>query len=171
MAQLREVRPDVAEEGKLAWQNDPKWQPLRKTIEELLVTYDWSEALIALNLCLKPAMDELFLVGLAEKAHACGDSLLGEVLSSLHDDSNWQLSWTRSLLRLLASESGKNISRIEERFEPWIQRVVEALGPLMGGAINEGTFSTSRLEAPGRQIIEDLCESAAELGGGNAAKK
>jgi toluene monooxygenase system protein E len=41
MGQLRRVRPTFGDASKQTWEADPAWQPLRRCIERLLVTYDW----------------------------------------------------------------------------------------------------------------------------------
>ena len=46
----------------------------RETLERLLVTFDFGEALVALNLCVKPALDEA-VVALARAAKKSGDQL------------------------------------------------------------------------------------------------
>jgi len=58
MRQLQVTHPDF---GSKAWQNDPIWQPLREVIETLLVTWDWGEALVALQFVLNAAFDKLFM--------------------------------------------------------------------------------------------------------------
>ena len=71
MAQLRAIAgPTLRRERPRALAERSAWQPLRRTIEKLLVTYDWGEALVALNVCVRPLVDELFLVGLADAGRA-----------------------------------------------------------------------------------------------------
>src|SRR5690606_3877752 len=55
--QLRARDPDFATRSRADWEGDAMWQPLRRAVEQLLVTYDWGEAFTALNLVLKPAFD------------------------------------------------------------------------------------------------------------------
>src|SRR5439155_20695750 len=43
-------RSDSLDGVRSRWMTDPAWQPLRETVERLLVTYDWGEAFTALNL-------------------------------------------------------------------------------------------------------------------------
>ena len=61
MRQLQVTHPDFGRTAQQTWQDDPIWQPLREVIETLLVTWDWGEALVALQFVLKPAFDELFM--------------------------------------------------------------------------------------------------------------
>ncbi len=105
VAQLRAVAgPAFGESGRDRWQNDPSWQPLRRTIEKLLVTYDWGAALVALNVCVRPLVDELFLNGMATLAERHGDYADAQLLRSLADDSTWQREWTERLLRVAGAD-------------------------------------------------------------------
>ena len=58
--QLQQLYRGFAIDSKALWQTDTLWQPLRIAIEKLLITYDWGESFVALNLVLKPLMDEVF---------------------------------------------------------------------------------------------------------------
>jgi toluene monooxygenase system protein E len=66
--QLQMAFPGFADDSKSRWQHEPRWQPLRQFVEQLLVTYDWGEAFVALNLVLKPLIDDLFLKRTSELA-------------------------------------------------------------------------------------------------------
>ncbi len=105
VVQLRAVAgPTFGESGRDRWQNDPSWQPLRRIIEKLLVTYDWGAALVALNVCVRPLVDELFLIGLATLAERNGDYADAQILRSFADDGTWQREWTERLLRVAGSD-------------------------------------------------------------------
>jgi toluene monooxygenase system protein E len=100
VAQLQHVRPGIAEAGRTLWQSSAMWQPLRRAIETLLVTYDWGEAVVALNVCLKPAIDDVYMVRLGALAERAGDALDAQILRSLFEDCEWHRAWTRALLEL-----------------------------------------------------------------------
>jgi toluene monooxygenase system protein E len=100
VAQLEHLRPGIAEAGRNVWQSSPTWQPLRRAIEKLLVTYDWGEAIVALNVCLKPVIDDVYMVRLASLAERAGDALDAQILRSLFEDCEWHRAWTRTLLDL-----------------------------------------------------------------------
>jgi toluene monooxygenase system protein E len=152
LAVLQKHNPQVAELAKAAWQHEAKWQPLRRLIENLLVTYSWSEALVALNLCVKPAMDELFLRATSENARTQGDYVLAEILLSLQEDSVWQQRWTRSLLELLSVDLPENSIWIHQQCERWNDSCRVALSDL---AV-ELKSSEAQISAPGKKLIEGL---------------
>ena len=66
------------------WETDPAWQGWRKLIELALVAWDWGESFVALNLVIRPAVEEAVLRGLGEAARHNGDTLLG-----LLTDARW----------------------------------------------------------------------------------
>ena len=119
VAQIARTRPEIVEAGQSLWQTDPAWQPLRRAAEKLLVTYDWGEALVALNVCLKPVVDDVFLIGLAGLADEAGDHLDGQVLRSLFDDCLWHRAWTDALLGLAYAGNVANQDAVRRWIDAW----------------------------------------------------
>lgn len=126
LAQLRRLHPAIADDAASAWRGARHWQPWRKLIEQLLVTYDWDEALMALNLVVKPAFDALFLGALAQAAARQGDDTTQRMLASLGEDSAWQRDWTEALLRMLAVEEPENRRVASELAAHWVPRALQA---------------------------------------------
>src|SRR5262249_28252501 len=48
------------------WETAPAWQPARKAVELALTSYDWAECFTAVNLVLRPTLDDLLLRQLGE---------------------------------------------------------------------------------------------------------
>jgi toluene monooxygenase system protein E len=159
MAQLRLVDASFGDGARDAWQRDPAWQPLREAVERCLVTYDWAEALVALNLCLKPAIDELFMVGLARRAKRLGDFQLGQIFASLDEDCRWHREWTISLLEIAIQAHESNRSVIEKWTRKWAPvalRSAEALADFGDGAETVRSLSESSGRLLGRVGVEAL---------------
>jgi toluene monooxygenase system protein E len=138
MVQLRSVRDGFGSNAKALWREDPAWQPLRRLIERLLVTYDAGEAITALNLCVKPSFDRLFLSRLAGEAVRRGDPLFAEILVSFAEDSAWQREWTRALVEVLVRDRAENQAAIDAWTSKWAPEVEAALEPfsfLFGAAV------------------------------------
>jgi hypothetical protein len=53
-------------------------------MEKVLVTWDWAEAFVALNLVAKPAVEESVLRKLGESGRHNGDTLLGRVNTNVN---------------------------------------------------------------------------------------
>jgi toluene monooxygenase system protein E len=135
MAQLGAVHPGFGAESRALWQEAPEWQPLREGVEKLLVAYDFGEALVGLNLCLKPLIDELFMVQLPHIAREHGDYLLGEIFSSWNEDCRWHRQWTQSLVGMALRDRPRNREVIQLWLEKWMPlaaRAALALGPSLG---------------------------------------
>jgi len=130
MAMLRRLRPGFGDTGKQLWERDPAWQPLRKLVETLLVTYDWGEAFAALNLGVKPVLDRFFLSDVAEKARARGDYLLGEIFFSLGEDGAWHRVWAQALVELAVSANASNRHPLDGWTRAWTAAAKEAVAPL-----------------------------------------
>lgn len=132
MRQLREQAPRFGERARADWQGDAAWQPLREVLERLLVTYDFGEALIALNLVVKPAFDELFMREWGELGMVHGDHLLTELTRSLYRDCRWQRDYTRALVTSALRESADNQAPIQLWLTRWWPRMQAALDTLVG---------------------------------------
>jgi toluene monooxygenase system protein E len=133
---LQETRPAFGQDSRGIWERDPLWQPMRKCIERLLVTYDWGEAFVALNAVLKPLFDELFMVHLGELAAKSGDLLLARLFESLDNDCRWHRDWTRALLKVAISERAENRGVIRGWIRRWHAEALQAVAPF--GSIFEG---------------------------------
>jgi toluene monooxygenase system protein E len=139
--QLQLARPEFGDGGKLLWQQDPAWQPLRQAVEQLLVTYDWGEAFAGLNLVLKPLVDKLFMRHLGELARIEGDYILPQILLSLEEDCRWQREWTQTLVRMIVEDTPANLGVLEGWTEKWYalaSRALDPLVPLFGQSRSEG---------------------------------
>jgi toluene monooxygenase system protein E len=131
--QLQGRDPELARKSRSDWEGQRAWQPLRRAVERLLVTYDWGEAFAALNLALKPAFDELFMRRFADLARAAGDDLLSGLLFSLNEDCRWHRDWTASLVRLVIDERQENLSVLQgwlSKWDPVVESALEGVAAL-----------------------------------------
>jgi toluene monooxygenase system protein E len=120
-----------------------------------LVTWDWGEAFVALNLILKPMIDELFMKHAADLALGQNDHLLGQVLYSLNEDCQWHRDWSRALVQMLMADSPSNLEIIQRWVKLWRPKATEAIAALANlfeaNAGNQGNPVYQRLS---RQIDE-----------------
>lgn len=130
MVQLRRTRPGFGDDARTRWQLHERWQPLRRVIEELLVTYDWGEALVALGVVVKPMLDGFMLGYFADLAEERGDPILGKLLRSLGEDSFRNQQWVDAFVRLCLGLSPENAPILHGFIEKWERRVSRALEPL-----------------------------------------
>ena len=131
--QLQLVHPGFAEDGKTLWQYDPLWQPLREAIEKLLITYDWGESFVGLNLVLKPLVDELFMKHLGDLGRREGDYMLGQIFYSLNEDCQWHRQWSQALVKMAMKDTPRNKEVIQgwvNKWYPVAARAVQAFAPV-----------------------------------------
>lgn len=129
MRQLQETHPGFGEASRATWQEDPLWQPLRRLVEQLLVTYDWGEAFVALNLVVKPSVDELFMTHFARLAASQGDEILAKICRSLGEDCVWHRDWSRALVSHVLADDRTNRAWIDTWIEKWRPEVGRAIEP------------------------------------------
>jgi toluene monooxygenase system protein E len=137
MAQLRRSHPGFGEDARNRWENAPEWQPMRKAIEQLLVTYDFGEAFVALSLTLKPAFDRLFMTELGSIAAENHDFLLTKTLYSLDTDCRWHEQFSAELARVALEQHPANADFVADCRKRWLPRVLpamEAAGEALGVA-------------------------------------
>jgi hypothetical protein len=137
--QLQLRRAAFARDSRQIWERDPLWQPLRKLIERLLVTYDWGESLVALNVAVKPLFDELFMAQFGLLAEQSGDPLLAKVLASLDADCRWHRAWTAALLKVAIADRPENLGVLRGWVRRWHGEALSAVAPF--GTVFEGGSS------------------------------
>src|SRR5438132_393631 len=100
-SQLRAAHPSAgfAEGERQVWENHPDWQPARRALELALVAYDWAECLTAVNLVLRPTLDEMLLHQLGLVAQTSGDHLTWLLLGNLAVDTERSAGWSAALAR------------------------------------------------------------------------
>ena len=143
MRQMQDLRPGFGSESRYCWEWEPAWQPLRAAVERLLTTYDWGEAFAALNLAIKPALDEVFLIHLARAAGQAGDEALANMLLSFHEDCRWQRDWTSALLKTLLAEGEGNAEALDgwcRTWQPVAEEAAMAFAPILASAGLDGEF-------------------------------
>ena len=124
-----------SEHTRQRWEEDAAWQPLREAVEKMLITYDWGEAFVALNLAVKPVFNEVFNVQLAELARANEDDLLALMLDDFALDSQRGHDWSEALVKYAVAQRPANKQLLKQWVEKWnplayrgIEGVVELFG-------------------------------------------
>lgn len=152
--ELTGVELDAA--GRAVWQEDEAWQPLRRLIETLLVTYDWGEAFTALNLVIKPAFDHFLSHELAAVARRRGDEPLAQLLAVLDADGKWQRAWSQALLGSISAGDPANRARFADWLGAWHPRLLQALLPLAAALPELSPAEVGELQ----RTIHKTCELA-----------
>jgi toluene monooxygenase system protein E len=130
MSLVRRMRKTFGDQSRSEWEKDPAWQPLRETIETLLVTYEWLDAYVALNLAVKPALDRWIFETFRNLANQKGDPLLAELLFTMAEDAeehrqvaaHWE-----ARVHAASPEGGAMVDRLKRT---WTQRASAATSKL-----------------------------------------
>jgi len=141
MRQFQVTHPEFGSKARQTWQDDPIWQPLREIVETLLVTWDWGEALVALQFVLKPAFDELFMTQFGRLARAAGDDVLDRIFFSLNEDCAWHRAWSGSLILTAIRDTPESAPVIEgwvENWAPRVSRAISAFRPIFDEMLSGG---------------------------------
>jgi toluene monooxygenase system protein E len=157
MAQLRRLDPSLGEDSRARFERGEAWRPLREVIEALLVTWDWAEAFVALDVCVKPLVDELFMVELPALAKARGDFMLGQLCASLEEDCRWQRQWTAALAHVALAEPENRAAAAAwtAAWAPRAARAVEALAPELAAAAGVPVDAAAVVRR-GRELLRAL---------------
>jgi toluene monooxygenase system protein E len=151
--QAREQAP-LASDGKANWLNDEAWQGLRRLIETLLVSYDFSEAFFALTGIVAPACDSVLLGSLSERLAVLGDETSARLLRSLLEDARWHREWSSALGRLIVRSNPANGARFRELERAWKPLVAQALEPVARDVLGVPMASLDALSANVRSSWE-----------------
>jgi toluene monooxygenase system protein E len=119
------------------WEADGAWQPLREAVEKMLIAYDWGEAFVALNVVVKPVVDAVFNMQLAELARAHDDDLLASMLDDFALDSQRSRDWSAALVQYAVAQRPANKALLQqwvEKWKPLAYRGMEGVAELFGQA-------------------------------------
>ena len=130
--QLQIAHPDMgfATGERKIWETHPDWQPTRRALETALIAYDWGECLTAVNLVLRPTLNEILLRQLGIVADANRDQLTWLLLSHLTIDAERNARWSAALARYAIAQRPENAAVIRRWVQRWTSRADEAAAGL-----------------------------------------
>ncbi len=128
-------------EERRIWEQDTVWQGFRKLIEMALVAWDWGECFTAMNLVVRPAIEEAVLRGLSEAGRHNGDTLLGMLCDAQLADAQRHRRWAGALVQMALGEDGNRAV-----LEGWVAK----WQPLADTAID--AYGAALPEAPGLDV-------------------
>ncbi|MEM1615124.1 MAG: toluene monooxygenase [Pyrobaculum sp.] len=120
--------------GRRQFEEDPHLQPTRQVLEQMLVAYDYTEALASFALAVKPALDAIYLSGFAKLAELNGDRYLGQIHLSFLKDSQRHRDQLVALFKYAFEKapSAKDVVRgIADRWRRAVRDAARALGPVL----------------------------------------
>ncbi|MBE8521382.1 toluene hydroxylase [Amycolatopsis sp. H6(2020)] len=113
------------------WNEDPAWQGVRETAEQLTGIWDWGEAIFAANVVFEPLVGELFRSNLVQQAApANGDFVTPTLIGAEEFDfSERDLRYTKPLFHLLINDkefADHNKALLQKWLEDWVPKSIAA---------------------------------------------
>lgn len=140
--------PTLLDAAKAAWMSDVMWQPLRRVVENSMVTRDWFELFVAQNLVIDGLVQPLVFERFDARLIAHGGavfSMLSEFMVDWYAESS---RWVDAVLKTAASASAANRALLEGWTAHWLREVGAALTPLADYAFDgDGAALTAELGA------------------------
>jgi len=144
----------IGSSERTTWERHEAWQPARAALEKLLTAYDWGECFTAMNLVLRPALDQILLRQLADAAHDSGDELTRLLLGNVAADADRCARWSTALARYAIEQRAANRDVLRRWVTKWTPRgeaAAAGLGLLFGQLPGGG---------PSPRIVADAAGSA-----------
>jgi Methane/Phenol/Toluene Hydroxylase len=147
---------------RAAWEQAPAWQGLRKGIERLLVTFDWDDAFVGLNLVVKPLADELMLRQFAVAAGRLDTELDALMANNLFLDAERSRRWTAALTRFAIAEDSANRGRLQALIAKWrpLGDEIAATGSRMLGSFLPGPNSADQIASEAEGAWRNFLDEA-----------
>ncbi|MEV7097418.1 toluene hydroxylase [Amycolatopsis sp. NPDC051045] len=113
------------------WNEDPAWQGVRETAEQLTGIWDWGEAIFAANVVFEPLVGELFRSNLVQQAApANGDFVTPTLVGAEEFDfSERDLRYTKAMCHLLINDqefAGHNQALLQKWLQDWVPKCIAA---------------------------------------------
>jgi phenol hydroxylase P1 protein len=140
--------PGVLEAGLNAWLQDPRWQVLRRYVEDTFVLKDPFELFVAQNLALDGQLYPLiYNVFVDDHLAAVGGSALAMLTAFMPDWHDESSRWVDAVVKTAAAESDANRKLIGGWVALWSDRAKAALAPVADlalGAAGETALADAR---------------------------
>jgi hypothetical protein len=147
---------------RIAWERLAQWQGLREGIERLLVTFDWDDVFVGLNLVVKPLADELTLRQFAIVARHLNAELDALIADNLFLDAERSQRWSAALTRFAIADnpsSRKHLDALVAKWRPLADEIVKT-GSRLLGSFSSGLNSADQITAAAMQAWQNFLHEA-----------
>lgn len=132
------AEPEALDAGKQAWLNDPRWQVLRRYVEDTFVVKDPFELFVAQNLALDgllyPLIYGRFVDDHVALKGGTAVAMLTAFMPEWHEES---ARWVDAVVKAAAAESDANRALLRQWTKQWSERAQAALAPVAELALGE----------------------------------
>lgn len=130
--------PEALDRAKQQWLDDPKWQGLRRYVEDVFVVKDWFEVFVAQNLVLDgllyPLVYETLVDDVLTRQGGAAIAMLTQFMTGWHAET---AKWVDAQMKTAAAESPENKELLARWTAHWLARGLEAVAPLADFALGE----------------------------------
>jgi len=112
------------------WETEAGWQEARKALELSLIAYDWAECFSAINLVLRPSIEDVLNRQLGGLARRNDDEQTWLLLSNLSLDSERCDRWSAALARFTIDKNPGNREVFRRWIAKWAPRADSAVADL-----------------------------------------
>lgn len=127
---LAENNPSVLDDAKALWMDDPKWQPLRKLVEDAMVMKDWFELHVLQNFLIDGVVYALVFDHFDRELTKSGGAAFGMMNEFTFEWMGESARWVDAMIKIAGAESDANKALLESWIAKWTPRVIEAATPL-----------------------------------------
>lgn len=129
--ELEEQCPTILKDGKQKWMEDEKYQKLRALIENLMVTWDWAEAMVAINLILDSILYPLFFEKMTTVAVKNEAGVYLSFSQFFMEMFEYERNYSIALVKMLLADRPENKEVIVSYVDKWLPLVIEAVKPVL----------------------------------------
>ena len=130
--------PSILDAGKNDWLNDPRWQVLRRLVEDTLVMKDPMEMFVAQNLALDGLLYPLIYGSFVDEhltlKGGTAVAMLTSFMPEWHDEC---ARWVDAVVKACTAESDENKQIVTGWIQAWADRVQAGLAPVAEIALGE----------------------------------
>lgn len=124
--------------AKQQWMTDPKWQGLRRYVEDCFVLTDWFELFVAQNIVLDGLVYPLvYDTIIDDHLTVRGGSAIAMLTQFMTDWHAETAKWADAQIKAAAAESPENKAQLTAWVQAWLARGLEAVRPLARHALGE----------------------------------
>ena len=122
--------PQVLDQAKSEWLDDPMWQPLRKLVEDSFVIKDWFELHVLQNYLLDGILQPLIFRHFDDDIVNNGGASFAMVTEFFVEWFAESVRWTDHTIKTAAGESAANKALIDGWMAKWLPETRKAAEPL-----------------------------------------
>jgi hypothetical protein len=152
------------DQGDAVWLESPRFQPLRRVIEELMCVLDWGQAILVAGLVVEPILSAGFRSLLESGSLRAGDALTGFVCQSIERDQQRHRESSEALLALVCEDvdyGEANRQVVGQWAASWLPRVQAAIDALVDGHAEAAAAAAAAAERLRAQLA--ACGVAIDL--------